>query len=333
MRRVDISHKTVFFIAGFLGLLWLLYLIVDVIVLLFVAVILMSALSPAVDYLMRRRFPKALAVAVVYIAVLVLLIVLLSVIVTPLVSQTSSLITNLPHTLEKLFFSFGIDRSVVQDGLAGLTKNVLSFSLTLFSNVLSLISIAVLTFYLLLDKDRVYGLILQLFPDRRERNVQLIAKIETKLGSWLRGQVVLSLIIGALSYTLLFAFGVPYALPLAILAGFMEVIPVIGPIISALPAVLVAYVISPALALFIALGYFAIQQAENHFIVPQVMRKAVGLNPLIVIIAIAIGAKLLGIMGALLAVPITVVGQILVEELFHVQLDAYASIDPEEKKG
>ncbi len=96
----------------------------------------------------------------------------------------------------------------------------------------------------------------------------------------------------------------------------MELVPVIGPIISAIPAIILASLVSPALAAIVALGYFAIQQTESHIIVPQVMKKALGINPLVVILAIAIGGKLLGIAGALLAVPITVVVQVILEDYF-----------------
>lgn len=321
--RVDISHKTIFFIASFIGALWLLYQIKDVIVLIFISIICMSALSPIVKKLTKYKIPKPLAIAFSYIIILALFGGLISLLITPLISQTTNLIGNLPSTIEKVLPSVGVDKSVLQDQLTSFSRNAFSFTLTIFSNILTIISIAVLTFYLLLDRDRVFKLIIQLFPNRRERTRKLVIKIEEKLGAWMRGQLLLSLIIGSLSFLLLFIFNVPYALPLAILAGFMEVVPVIGPIISAIPAILVAYVVSPTLAIFIGLGYFAIQQAENNLIVPQVMRRAVGLNPLIIIIAVAIGGKLLGISGALLAVPITVVIQIVAEELLHMQLDMY----------
>ena len=109
----------------------------------------------------------------------------------------------------------------------------------------------------------------------------------------------------------------PFALPLAILSGLLEVVPVIGPIISSLPGILLALTISPVLALAVAAMFLVIQQAESHIIVPQVMKRAVGLNPLVVILAIAVGTRLLGIVGALLAVPIAVVLQIVVTEIIE----------------
>lgn len=325
-RSIDISHKTILFIFGFIAALWLLFQIKDVILILFVAIIFMSALSPLVDLMTRGKIPKGLAIGVSYLIVVAMVGLLVTLIVTPLTNQTTNLFFNLPQTIEKISPALGLDMEVIQREITNISQHAVTFTLTVFSNFLALISVAVLTFYLLLDRERLYRLLTSLSPRQKEKTQKLIQKIESKLGAWLRGQIILSFVIGLMSYILLFAFNVPYALPLAILAGIMEVIPVIGPIISAIPAILITYVTSPALALFIGLGYFAIQQAENHFIVPQVMKRAVGLNPLIVILAIAVGGRLLGVAGGLLAVPITVVIQILLEEYLEVDLDTYSHV-------
>ena len=319
LRKIDISHKTIFFIAGFLGVLWIIFQIKDVILLLFVAIILMSALSPFVEKLMSWRFPKGLAIGLIYLIIVFVLGLLIYSIITPLIEQTASLTTTLPHTLEKLMPPGTINRSFLEQKITDIFGNALGVTLTIFSNTVAVISVAVLTFYLLLDKERFENLLAQAFVNQQPRAKQLIRRMEDMLGAWLRGQIILSLVIGVMSYILLFLLNIPYALPLAILAGILEVVPVIGPIISAVPPIIIAYVSlpSPAIALFIGLGYLAIQQLESHIIVPQVMKRAVGLNPLVVILAIAVGGRLLGISGALLAVPITVVGQIIVEEILN----------------
>lgn len=315
-RTIDISHKTIFFITGFLLVLWSLYQITDVIVLLFIAIIFMSALSPIVNVLEKIKVPRTLGIAIVYILVISLIAGLLTFIITPLIEETANLSVNLPQTLSKLFpANTLVDQQVIQQELTGLSKNLLQLSLAIFNNFLALISIAVLTFYLLLERDKLDGLIAQFFIGHEERIKSTTKKIEEKLGAWMRGQLALSLIIGSAAFLALTILGVPYALPLAILAGAMEIVPVIGPIISSIPAILVAYTISPFSALLVGIAYFIIQQLENNLIVPQVMRKAVGLNPLIIILAVAIGGKLLGVSGALLAVPIAVVVQVITEEI------------------
>lgn len=315
-KRIDISHKTVFFITGFLALLWALYQIREVIILLFIAIIFMSAFAPLVEKLEKMKVPKALAVAAIYVLVIALIAGLISLVIRPLVEQTNSLITALPKTVERTLPP-GVDRAVIQQELTNFSRGAFSVTLTIFNEVVALISIAVLTFYLLLERDKLDDLVAQFFIGREDKVKRAVRRIEEKLGAWLRGQVALSLIIGVTAYVALSILNVPYALPLAIVAGILEVIPVIGPIISALPAVLIAYMTSPVLALMVVVAFFVIQQLENHVVVPQVMKKAVGLNPLIVILAVAIGGKLLGIAGALLAVPIAVVLQIILEEGIH----------------
>jgi predicted PurR-regulated permease PerM len=316
--RVDISYKTILFIAGFIALVWALYTIIDVIVILFVAIIFMAGLYPIVSYLESLRIPKALAIAVTYIIILGMLGTLLYLVINPLIEQTTNLILHLPQTITSLFPEGGpVDPSIIQDQLGNVSRNALNFTLTIFNNVIAFISVAVLTFYLLLEREKLDHLISQFFVGEEERIKRIIDKIEDKLGAWLRGQIALSLIIGTMAYVVLFLLGVPYALPLAILAGIFEVVPVIGPIISSIPAILVAFTISPFLGLLTAVAFFVIQQLENNLIVPQVMKRAVGLNPLIVILAVSIGGKLLGIPGALLAVPISVVIQIITEDILR----------------
>jgi predicted PurR-regulated permease PerM len=313
-KKVDISHKTIIFIAIFLLGIWIVYHILDLIMLLFVAIIFTSALSPLVQNMQRWKMPKVLGIAVIYIGIILVLGSLLTISFTPLIEQTSRLASDLPATTRNVLLSLNIDPNVVRSEIPDLSKNFLSLSKTLFDNVITIIFLLVITFYLLLEKEDVEKRFATLFIGREQRVKDILEQIEEKLGSWLRGQLSLSLIIGVLVYLGLTILNIEYALPLAIWAGLLEVIPVIGPIIAAIPAVLIALTTSPVLAGAAAAMYFIIQQLENHLIVPQIMRRAVGLNPLLVIIAVAVGGRLLGFGGALLAVPIAVVIQIIVSD-------------------
>lgn len=317
IRKIDISHKTIIFITMFILGIWLVYLILDLLLILFVAVILMSAFSPLVKFLAKFRVPKALAIAITYIIIIAVASGLLAIVLPPLFEETSRLFLTLPPHFEQLFNIAAIDKSVLQSQLSSLSKNVFSITLSVFDNLLTVIFLLVLTFYLTLERDSLEEKIAGLFVGREERYKKLMLQIEDKLGSWFRGQLFLSFVIGVLSYIGLTILGIPYALPLAVVAGILEVVPVIGPIISAIPSVLLALTISPLLAIGVAAMYFVIQQLENNLIVPQVMQRAVGLNPLVVILAIAVGSRLLGFAGALLAVPIAVVLQIIVTEVIE----------------
>ena len=311
-RRIDISHRTVIFIAVFILSLWIIYQILDLILLLFVALILMSALSPIVKTLSRFKVPKPLSILLIYMIIFSFLGTVLTISFTPLIEQTSRLIQVLPDAISKVLQVGNVDQSFLQKELGNITGNLFSFTKTIFDNVITIIFLLVLTFYLLLERENLEQRTALLFVGQEERIRRLLVEVEDKLGAWFRGQLMLSIIIGTLSFIGLTILQVPYALPLAIWAGLLEVVPVIGPIISAIPAIIVAVTIAPVLGVGVAAMYFIIQQLENHLIVPQVMRKAVGLNPLMVILAISIGGRLLGIGGALLAVPIAVVVQLVV---------------------
>ncbi|OGE43025.1 hypothetical protein A3B45_05325 [Candidatus Daviesbacteria bacterium RIFCSPLOWO2_01_FULL_39_12] len=316
-QRIDISYKTVIFITAFILGLWLLFLIRDLLLILFSSIILMSALSPLVKIFVGLKIPRPLSIAITYLIILGIVAGILASILPPLIEQTTTLLVSLPPLLTQIFNITAIDKSVISQEFANLSRNFLTFTLAAFDNLLTFIFLLVTTFYLLLEKDGLENRVAKLFVGKEERVRKSIVRIEEKLGAWLRGQVILSLLIGFLSYIGLFILNIPYALPLAVLAGLMEVIPIIGPIISAIPPILISLTISPVLALAVTATYFIIQQAENNLIVPQVMKRAVGLNPLIVILAIAVGSRLLGIAGALLAVPIAVVLQIIVTQVIE----------------
>lgn len=316
-QKIDISHKTVIFIAAFILGLWAIYLIRDLLLILFVAIILMSALSPLVNFFVRLKVPKALSIALTYIIIIGVSAGAITAILQPLIEESSRLVATLPQLSGQILNIANIEKSVFQSELTNLSKNIFTITLAVFDNLLAIIFLLVVTFYLMLERDNLEHRLSALFIVREEKVKKLIIRIEEKLGGWLRGQMVLSVIIGVLSYIGLTVLNIPFALPLSLIAGVLEVIPVMGPIISAIPAVLIAIAISPFLGLGVAAMYFVIQQLENHLIVPQVMKRAVGLNPLVVILAIAIGSKLLGFAGALLAVPLAVVGQIIVTEIIE----------------
>ncbi|MDD5147003.1 MAG: AI-2E family transporter [Candidatus Daviesbacteria bacterium] len=316
-QKIDISHRTVIFTAIFILALWITYLIRDLLIILFVALIFVSALSPLVKIFIKLRLPKVLSIAITYIVIVAAIVSLVISIVPPLIEQSTKLVITAPGLLAQFFNITNLDKSVFSSELTSLSKNLFSITLSVFDNLLAIIFLLVITFYMLLEQDGLENRFSSLFKGKEERIRRSIVKIEEKLGAWLRGQLILSLIIGVLSYIGLTILNIPYALPLAMVAGIMEVVPVIGPIVSALPAIFLALTFSPVLSVGVAVMFLLIQQLENHLIVPQVMKRAVGLNPLVVILAIAIGGRLLGIAGALLAVPMAVVVQIIAAEIIE----------------
>lgn len=152
-----------------------------------------------------------------------------------------------------------------------------------------------------------------------KRITDVFDKAEARMGAWVRGQLFLMTLIGFMTYIGLVFLGVPYAFPLAIIAGILEIVPIIGPVVSSIPAIFVSFSVAPVLGLAVIGLYIIVQQAENNIVVPLVMRKAVGLNPIVTLIAITVGGKLGGLLGMLLAVPAALVVETVLMELLKLQ--------------
>lgn len=315
-RRIDISYKTVIFITIFLVLLWIVFKILDILLLFFVAFIFMSALTPLVEKLVAWRIPRVVAVLLTIIFIILLLVGAFAVGLTPFINQTSNLTQKLAEIVSSLSQAHIVDPAVLQQELSKFSAQAVDLTVSLFKNLVGFLSVLVITVYLLLDRGGIENSTTSFFGARQEKAKKVLRMIEEKLGAWLRGQVILSFAVGVLVYAGLLILGVEYALPLAIIAGLLEVVPVLGPIIAAVPAVLIALTVSPLLAALVAGLYLVIQELEGHILVPQIMKRAVGLNPILVILAVSVGGRLLGLGGALLAVPIAVVIQLVLQESF-----------------
>ena len=321
-RKIEISHRTIVFTVVFLFSLWLLYYLRSVLITLFLAVILMAALNPLVDRLQKWRFPRALSIVLIYILIFAAIGFTIAGIIPPLVDQTQNLASNFPSYLESLRW-LGVDQNMVYNQINQLTSTLGSISggiiktaTGFFQNLIGIVVLMVISFYLVLERKNLDKYLLRFFGENAANiGARIFDKIEKRLGGWVRAELLLMLIIGVLSYIGLSLLGIDYALPLAILAGFLEIIPSIGPFIAAIPAVLVALLVSPLMALAVAALYFLVQQLENNLIVPQVMAKECGLKPLVTIIALIIGFKLGGVPGAILAVPIVLLLEVILTEV------------------
>ncbi len=189
--------------------------------------------------------------------------------------------------------------------------------LNLFGGFFSAIMLFVIIFYMIIEEESINKCILLFTPDAYKTYVnQLITKIHNKVGLWLRGQVILCFIVGLLAYLSLIAIGVEYAAILSVLFGIGELVPYIGPTLAAVPAIFLAFTQSFDLGLMVIGVYVIIQIVENNIFVPLIMNKVVGLNPLIIILALLIGGKIGGIAGMLLAIPIATVANIIIIDLF-----------------
>lgn len=289
---------------------WFVFAMRDILLALFISYIIMAALSPMVEFLRRYKIPKALAVAISYLTALMIVVVLVVPLIPFFISQIQSLLVDFPVYFNKAanIMGFNLSTNQLQDLVASefnlLGKNAISVTTKVFGGIISVLTILVVSFYLMLDHQNIkQGIVSWFSPNHRKDALDTLLLVEYKLGAWVRGQIVLCFFIGALTWIVLTLLGVQFALPLAVIAGLLEVIPTIGPIVSAVPAVIVTLAVSPHLTIFVIIAYFLIQLVENNLLVPKIMEKAVGLNPIVIIIGVILGSEMMGILGALLSVP------------------------------
>ncbi len=318
-KKVEISYKTVIFVAVFTAFLWFMFQIRSILLSVFIAFILMSVLNPVVRRLQNQKIKRSLSILIVYIAVLLMIILVIAGIVPPLVDQTTNLINQIPNLL-KQFKVLGIDEKLLATQLsqfASLPTNIVKLIISLFSNVLAVIALLIITFYLLVERKNLETNLILLFGEDKEKEIEgVLDQIEIRLGGWVRGQFLLMLMIGILSFLGYKIIGLNFALPLSLLAFLLEVVPNFGPVVASIPAIIVGLTISPWHGIAVAGWVFLIQQVENSLLVPRIMKKAAGVNPLISIISLAIGFKLAGVGGALLAIPTYLVLEVIITKIY-----------------
>ncbi len=285
---------------------WLIIEIREVLIAIFVSYILMAAISPYVEFLQRNKVPRPIAILIPYLSAFILLILLVVSLLPFFVSQIQSLVEHFPFYLDQAIgaLNLSLNRDQLNSFAFSGIGNAFSITGKVFGGLFSGISVFVISFYLLFYKNTVKNNFASIFPkSSRDKVLVAMTQAEDKLGNWLRGQIILSGFIGVFTWVILTLLGVEFALPLAALAGLLEIVPTIGPVIAAIPAVVVALTVSLPLAAIVAFSYILIQFFESHVLVPRIMQKAVGLNPIVIIVGIITGGKLLGPIGALLAIP------------------------------
>lgn len=321
-KHYEITPRTIIFGIALLAITWVLIQIKLVVIAVFVALILSLALDPLVMKLKKLRLPRPIGVFLVFFLFLALLLGLAAYGFTPLIEQTGKFIVNLPNFLgpflEKIGpipFASELQQQLVTQATL-LSANILAIAGSIVSNALFGITILFLTFYVLLDWENLKGRFAAMLNSRAQVRFQrIVESMENHLGGWLRGQLLLMVVIGVMSYLGLVALGVEYALPLAVIAGLLEVVPTIGPVLSAIPALLVGFGTSFWLGVWILGLYVVVQQLENSLVVPNIMGRAIGFSPLITLIIIFAGAQLFGIAGVVLSIPAAIFLNIIARDI------------------
>lgn len=309
-RKVEISHRTIIFTFVLVGLLWLVFLIREVLFVLFVALLIMVILNPLVKKLSKFRIPRGPAVLIVYFVVFGVIGATLASVIPVLLEQTGNFAQGLPSYIEHLSINSAIGDQISRQLLVQvgtLPGRIIQLTLSVITNFITVLTVLTFAFYLLLLRDNIESQLMFLFGEKRSREIgDLIDELEVKLGGWARGQLLLMIAVGLFNYIGLTLLGVPFALPLGILAGFLEILPYIGPVLAAIPAVIIGFGISPLIGAATVALAFLVQQVENYVLVPKIMERSVGVSPVITLLSLAIGLKIAGIPGVLVSIPVVI---------------------------
>ena len=316
---LQISWGSLWRIVAMVILVALAYAATDVLVAVILALVISSALDPLVSFLEERKIPRILGTLGIFIVVITGFALVLYTVVPLALTELNNLINsmtmmNMPflgleglsEVIQAINESIGRLANLLISGSASLLEAVSKF----LGGLILTISAFVLSFYLTVDRDGVEKFLKAILPPNQEDQVlDIYFRVRRKIGRWLQGQIFLSLSIGFSVFLALWILGIKYSLILGILAGLFEMIPYVGPILSGATAFLIALSQSFYAGIYVLILFILIQQLENHILVPTFMRLAVGLNPALILIALLIGGKLFGFIGVVLAIPLAVLAQ------------------------
>lgn len=324
------------FLVAILGIFFI-YKITNVLLLLFASFVIANALYPVVDW-MSKKLPRGIVVALVYLIGFIIILTLLIPFIMVIVTQSQEFIKKFPEYWQHMVnfvsdaeifvenFGFIPDYSDVFSNATKIGQDLISksinFTLNMFAGLVAAFTMAVIILFLLLDKEHLHDVLIKLFPTQhRKKAEEITLTISKKVGGYVRGQLFLMFAVGLLTGIGLKIIGMEFALLLGIIAGILEIVPIVGPFIAAVPAVFVALAQNPILALWAVLVYIIVQRIENHFLTPFILGKFLDMHPLIIIIAILIAASMLGVFGVILSPALAAVIYVLVQELYIKKLE------------
>lgn len=312
---IKVSPSIVVFTFLFIAGIWLAMQIKAIIFMTFIAYIISVGLNKGIDRLENKlKLHRIFGVLIVYVLFIALLSLFIAFIFPPLIKELSVFLASiqLPVIFQDELKNFEVNFSSIK-GLLDTFGTSITTAFTIVSSTFSgafvAITTMVISLYFSLEKPRVIDGLAKFSSKKRAEEIKdFFNEMDAQLGNWIRGEMILMTVIGLMTFLGLIVLKIPYALPLALIAGLLEIVPNIGPIFSAVPAIAVAFLtFGWPVALVTTALYIIVQQLENNLIVPKIMKTNVNVNPLVSILGILIGAKLFGVIGALLAVPIFIV--------------------------
>ena len=325
--RFEISPRSIVWVLATIAGVWLILQLHAIAVLLVVALVFAGTFNPVVEWLERRGLKRIYALTVLFVVLLVVTSVLIIFTVPPLLEQLAQIVRDAPHHRDQLIvllqqreFTAPLARAVqnagLEQGLAHLESGLVGYMPRVLTGVGWAVTTLFLTFYLLADGKRTQGALYAIVPrDYHMRLARILQNLEAIVGGYMRGQLITSVAIGAFTYVLLVLFHVPNALSLALLAAVVDVIPLIGGLLATAPAVLSALSVGVPAGVVVLIALCIYQEFENRILIPRVYEHTLRLSPATIVLALLAGGILLGVIGALLALPIAAGLQMALEEL------------------
>lgn len=331
---IHLSTRTIMKVLLTVAAVYVAFLVWDIFLLLFVALILAALIDPFATSLQKRKIPRGIAVLIIYFILFGTIGVAIATLAPIIARDVPLLVENTEVFLRDVqaqpwwgqYFGnsdlvseltqfFQSDGSISSGALNGVFSTVSG----LVAGIVSFILVLVITFYMVVQDDPLNKVLSSILPEAQAKEVlSVLQDIQRTLALWLRGQIILSLIIGVAVFIGLQLLGIKYAAAIALLAALFEFVPYIGPMLAAIPALFFGFIQGGwVMVLLVAALYVFIQQVENHILVPKVMQHAVGLNPIVSIIAILLGVQLAGVLGALLAIPVGASLSVLLRRRFN----------------
>lgn len=329
--ELELFTRKALIVAGVVAACAFLWAARDVLLLIFIAAVLAAGISPIVRrvrilwrYSFHRKLSRGTAVMIVYLPFLAVVIAVGLLIVPRFIADTRELGQQLPGLIEKnilvpleRYVPVGFLREELHNGVELPRSRVFAYMRNAAAAIASIFAVLFMVAYMLIDAERLRNLFLLVYPPEvRGRRRRTLVRIGKRMSAWLSAQLLLSAIIGIATFVGFTLMRIPYALPLAIIAAVGELIPMIGPTIGAVPALIVALLSSRWQFWSVLAFAILLQKAENYLIVPRVMASKVAVSPLAVFIAFLFGASLLGVMGAILAIPMAAIAQVAFDEAF-----------------
>jgi predicted PurR-regulated permease PerM len=288
----------------------------SVLVILFFSIIISSAFDPIIDWFQKKGFGRILGTIIVYLLTLGILSSILFFLVPILYQEVLGVIDLVPGYSEKIAnyvigstFASNINEIVLNYGNSFMKGGTIAISVlfSVIGGLVSVLSVLLISFYLLIKRDGIESFLRAVLPQSMENTViRIWERVRLRVGHWFRIQILLSLFVGLLVFISLLILGVKYSFILGIIAAIFEIVPIAGPIFAGAASILVALTQSPSLAIWVAIIFILIQQLESNILTPLIMKRSVGINPVIVIISLLAGAQLGGIVGIVLAMPVVV---------------------------